>query len=176
MQQRQLTVCLQQARIPLAVRQPACRGGDVHSCMSSGLKVTAADIHSCLLQHPADGPLPPRRPAQHKSTQQQHTSACLHCRPFGSRPARHSKCSRKKKEGRFNRCYPTYLAAEPATATVNEVSSQFDALGLLTALNMCALRAARAEQQAPRTTAAGVVVFVTEDARAVEVIPRLSIS
>jgi hypothetical protein len=57
--------------------------------------------------------------------------------------------------------YP-YLAAEPAAAAVNEVLRQLNPLGFLIALHMGALGAARAQQKAPGTIIASVVVLLAE--------------
>lgn len=65
-----------------------------------------------------------------------------------------------------------HLAAEPAAARVDKVLAEYDPLCLLIALNVRALGAAGAQQQAPGTIAAGVVLLAAEDAVAVQLIPR----
>lgn len=68
-----------------------------------------------------------------------------------------------------------HLAAEPAAAGINEVLAEQDPLFFFIALNMSAFGAAGAQQQAPRTIAAGVVVLAAKDAVAVQLIPLLGV-
>lgn len=67
-----------------------------------------------------------------------------------------------------------HLAAEPAAAAVNEVFSQLNPLCFLIALHVGALGAARAQEQAPGTILASIVVLLAEDAGTLQLIPRLA--